>query len=136
MWYSIYVLDRLLALQLGRPAAIQDPDYDVILPTWLASEVGKDKSTENLGGLSSGNDIHVIDYFLSVIQLSHIIGRVIRELYGPKRVSSTLFRTISSLDNDLLRWRSQLKRKLRFDLGHIFETSVTFQKQVSPPIAR
>ena len=126
LWYSAYVLDRLLSLQLGRPAAIQDVDYFVTLPTPLPNEQRVLRTTT-----MTGIEAHTIDYFLSVIQLSHIIGRVIRDLYGPKAIVGDLIDTVSSLDHDLLLWRSQLKRKLRFDLGHIIETSEIFQKQVS-----
>jgi hypothetical protein len=34
-WYSIFVLDRLLALQLGRPPAIYEGDFNVGLPSRL-----------------------------------------------------------------------------------------------------
>ena len=32
-WYSMFVLDRLLALQLGRPTAIHETDFAVMLPS-------------------------------------------------------------------------------------------------------
>ena len=32
-WYSMFVLDRLLALQFGRPTAIHETDFAVMLPS-------------------------------------------------------------------------------------------------------
>jgi hypothetical protein len=36
----------------------------------------------------------------------------------------------STIDSSLIRWRANLPRHFRFDLGHIFEKSVAFQRQV------
>jgi hypothetical protein len=38
--------------------------------------------------------------------------------------------TIETLDHTLLQWKFSLPRSLRFDLGHPFEKSETFRRQV------
>lgn len=72
------------------------------------------------------------DYFLCVISLSRIIGYVLRDLYSPhgERISSEGLRSTGSLDKQLLEWKVSLPRTLRFDLGHAFETSAIYKKQV------
>ena len=130
IWYSLYVLDRLLSLQLGRPPAIHDDDCPRTLPS-RAEETALDSDDEETQthvpeGPSTG------DYFLSVIGLSRIIGHVLRDLYGPhreKRVTDGLSST-AAIDRQLLDWKRNLPRTLRFDFGHAFEVSLAFKRQV------
>lgn len=128
VWYSIFVLDRLLALQLGRPPAISEEGFYVDLPS-RGSNVD----------LSSQNDqpevnqkVWIGDYFLAMIKFSTIIGRVFDNLYGPKKATDValILSVIDRLDSEMLQWRSQLPRHLRFDLSHTFENSMTFKRQV------
>ena len=67
-WYSIYVFDRLLALQLGRPPAIYEGDFNVGLPsrlddTAMSDAVHTSSQAGNEGSLAG-------DYFIAVIQFS------------------------------------------------------------------
>lgn len=130
IWYSIYVLDRLLALQLGRPPAIHDDTCYLRLPSrlhdadvdWESADTGNPETS----GPTTG------DYFLHVIALSRIIGYVLRDLYSPhgERISTSGLRSTGSLDKKLLEWKASLPRALRFDFGHAFEPSTVFKKQV------
>lgn len=134
-WYSMYVLDRLLALQLGRPMAIHHEDFHVTLPSHFEfdniRESNEDMETpsrdQNMTKASS------TDYFLHVIRFSGIVEHVVRELYQPipSEVSADkVLSDASMIDASLLRWRSGLPHHLRFDLGHTFEKSVVFHRQV------
>lgn len=130
VWYSIYVLDRVLALQLGRPPAIHDDDYDVPLPSRISDsdiDWNSDLLIEDRGS-SEG------DYFVEVIAFSGIISRVLRSLYGPRRRGITTEGLISThnLDLQLIEWKLKLPRTLRFDLGHAFENSYIYKRQVRP----
>jgi len=130
LWYSLYVLDRLLALQLGRPPAIHDDDFSVLMPSRLDdADIDWEKEDTRLVeplGPSAG------DYFLSVIQLSRIIGLVLRDLYGARRPlgATEEFPRTRLLDRQLLDWKAGLPRTLRFDFGHAFEASLVFKRQV------
>ncbi|CAK7265235.1 hypothetical protein SEPCBS57363_001481 [Sporothrix epigloea] len=146
VWYSIYVLDRLLALQLGRPPAIHDEDSQLRLPSRLG-----DEDIQWLSGADSQiNDTSaplelpldpatptVGDYFLCMISLSRIIGHVLRDLYSPRSsgngnndhddtvdtLTDWLLPSTKKLDRQLLAWRRTLPRKLRFDFGHAFDNT-------------
>lgn len=75
----------------------------------------------------------VIDYFLCVIQFSHILGQVLRELYHPTQVESSpeeMLLSTSAIDASLSAWRNNLPYHLRYDLGHTFEKSRVFKRQV------
>ena len=130
LWYSLYVLDRLLALQLGRPPAIHDEDCHVPLPSRVDDEVDTASQSNNSG--SSEDAPKVIDYFLSIISFSTIIGNVLREVYNPLQNSATDIDldAINQIDEQLRRWKCELPRVLRFDLGHTFEKSALFKRQV------
>ena len=132
-WYSVYVLDRLLALQLGRPPAIHDSFCNSALPIppqeYKATSDSVDYSYEGEG--PDG----VEDYFTAMIMFSQLIGEVLEQLYGPHK-TDLLQKTISNIqscDQKLLQWRSSLPRRLRFDLGHTFDSSLMFKRQVSRP---
>lgn len=155
-WYSIYVLDRLLALQLGRPVGIHTGDFDVEVPSRDEMETintssdhpspSRSNEEEESDGREEGQQVGSIsksdgreerasfmEYFLNVIQFSHILGRVIKELYHPTQVESSpesMLLSTSSLDQSLREWNLNLPRHLRFDLGHTFEKSIIFKRQV------
>ncbi|RDW71451.1 hypothetical protein BP6252_08014 [Coleophoma cylindrospora] len=129
-WYSMYVLDRLIALQLGRPAAIHENDYCVNLPSKTGEPVSTEDSQKRV---STTTDASSLDYFLSVISFSSIIGQVINDLYSPSQVTEVdpdemMLRT-TALELLLSQWKINLPRHLRFDLGHTFEQSIVFRRQ-------
>lgn len=129
VWFSLYILDRLLALQLGRPVGIQQADFHVELPS-RAEDIRciNSQSADEPGVASS------MDYFLSLIEFSHIVGRVNTELYQPveeELSSKKLLFSTASLDWDLVQWKDRLPHHLRFDLGHTLERSLVFRRQVS-----
>ncbi|KAK8872366.1 Transcriptional activator protein acu-15 [Apiospora arundinis] len=142
LWYCMYVLDRLLALQLGRPAAISDHDCHVPIPTRLADleadddddddEVTPQNTATPLRGASHNKKEGKRDrsqYFACMIEFSSIIGRVLRETYHPRRGITDSLESTRSCDRLLLAWKDKLPRFLRFDAGHVFEKSVTFKRQ-------
>ena len=130
-WYTMYNLDRLLALQLGRPIAIHDDDYYVTLPSkaedsYLSTDMEEHSPPLN-GGPSS------VDFFICVIRFSGVLGQVISDLYSPSQLKpdpDLMLANIATLDRSLLKWKNSLPRHLRFDLGHVFENSITFKRQV------
>ncbi|KAH7175369.1 fungal-specific transcription factor domain-containing protein [Dactylonectria macrodidyma] len=128
IWYSIYVLDRLLSLQLGRPPAIHDDDCSVPLPCrqadgdidWTANDIEPVEENSSEG-----------DYFVAVIAFSRLVGCVLRDIYGPMHTRPTVEMMLStqSLDTQLVEWKLKLPRKLRFDLGHAFDRNITLRRQ-------
>lgn len=128
-WQSMFVLDRLLALQLGRPMAIHADDFVVSLPQSPAIY------DDGMHELEASGPSYA-DYFVHVIQFSHIVESVIGGLYHPNQKEIPPARMLSSafiLDDRLARWRNSLPRHLRFDLSHTFERSSVFRRQVRSP---
>lgn len=129
VWYSLYVLDRLLALQLGRPPAVSDEECYVSLPS-VVDDMNHDWETEPLPTVSNGEK-SVGEYFVRVIEFSSILGRVPRDLYHPRLTFAQKLENTRNLDEILLAWKQRLPRYLRFDVGHAFEKSMIFKRQVS-----
>lgn len=129
VWYCLYVLDRLLALQLGRPPAISDQDCHVPIPYPLA-ELELDGPAIESSTQGGSEPRRTSDYFASVIKFSSIVGRVLRETYHPRRQIEASLSSTESCDKQLIEWKNRLPRHLRFDIGHVFEKSVTFKRQV------
>ena len=128
-WYSLYVLDRLLALQLGRPMAIHEEDCKVDLPLLCDQLAFRSKLDEPVNQVQQPP---MMDYFLNVIRFSHILGLAIQKLYRPSQVDllpDQMLNTASLLDQRLTNWSENLPRHLRFDLGHTFERSIAFKRQ-------
>ena len=133
-WYSMYVLDRLLALQLGRPMAIHETDFKVELPS-QHDQSAFGVRTEGVPVEDKISPPHglMMDYFVQVIRFSRIVGLVICELYRPSQVDLSpdqMLNNASLLDQRLFQWKADLPRHLRFDLGHTFEKSISFKRQV------
>lgn len=127
----MYILDRLLALQLGRPVAIHEEDYCTNLPS-KADETAFGPSGEDLTH-PSRNGLSPLDYFHSVVKFSGIVGQVISDLYRPSQLRldpDQMLLSTTILDKKLSEWKVGLPRHLRFDLGHTFEKSLVFRRQV------
>jgi hypothetical protein len=113
VWYCLYILDRLVALQLGGAVMIRNSDFTVDLPF-------DDNALE-------------IAYLRHTAGLSKVIGEVIDRLYRPGQAAihlDQLLETIGFLDNMLICWREQLPSQLRFDHAHPFESNPIFKRQV------
>ncbi|KAI0966738.1 fungal-specific transcription factor domain-containing protein [Xylaria arbuscula] len=133
LWYSLYVLDRLLALQLGRPPAIADQDCHVSIPDRIQEL--EDQCNENdddvlRRGVGS-TCCYASKYFISMIEFSSIIGQILRESYHPRRDLVARLGTVTKHRKMLLSWKNKLPRYLRFDLGHAFEKSGILKRQKS-----
>lgn len=130
VWSGIYVLDRLVSLQLGRPPAINEDYCRVAIPSRLGdSDIDweADSLPDDLPGPTTG------DYHIALIRFSDIISHVLREQCSNKAtqdLASELLKT-KELDAKLSHWRYSLPRTLRFDLGHAFEKDFVYKRQVS-----
>lgn len=132
VWYSVYALDRQLALQLGRPSAIHDEDCSVPLPARAG-----DAEIDWTGGPieeRSNNNPSTGDYFLAVIAFSRVVGHALRSLngHGRNHLASEDLVVTKYLDSELMAWKQGLPESLRFDMGQEIEESSIFKRQVKP----
>ena len=128
-WHSLYALDRLLSIQLGRPSAIRNQDCTVRLPSRL-DDAEFDTANDTIPQ-PQDDEPKPGDYFIAVIKLSAILRHVERDVYPPTTIdyADGMLQRTDRLDAELLRWKSQLPRWLRFDRGHTFERSAVLKRQ-------
>ncbi|KAK4623733.1 Transcriptional activator protein acu-15 [Fulvia fulva] len=127
-WHSLYVLDRLLALQLGRPLAINHADTAVKPPSQI-DDMEFDLAGDRIPDPTFSWRPQFGDYFRAVVRFSHIVGSVVRDLYRPNSQQNLDFELVEDIDKRLLQWRSELPQSLRFDMEHSTDTTVTLRRQ-------
>ncbi len=128
IWWGVYTLDRMLALALGRPLAIEDADCDVEIPVELDDEVLPQYFA---GALMPQGQISLMRGFVELISLYKIAGRVLRDVYALDKTKDNLemdkraelHRSVEALDRTLNKWCD--------DLPAVFKSNPTTEKQVS-----
>ncbi|KAK1146751.1 Transcriptional activator [Aspergillus melleus] len=99
VWWSVYSLDRLLSLTLGRPFSIQDVDINLALPGQVGDE-----------------DPRVSSILACYAQLSRIQGTIGEEIYRNKQTSSSsLFASAQRIMRSLSDWFGNLPEELRIN---------------------
>jgi hypothetical protein len=94
LWWTAYILERVMQLEMGRPSAIRDDECNQILPAALESDT----------------------YFLGLIGLAQIQTRVIDLLYDKtngQRPIKEMLREMGKTDRALLDWASQFPESIR-----------------------
>lgn len=128
VWWGCYILDRMLALALGRPLGIDDKDCDVELPV----DVEDDNLPEYFAGANmSRSSPSLMKGFIEQISLYSIGGKVLRQVYSLDKCKeylepekrAELNRSVESLDKALDKWCDELPV--------VFKSSPVTDKQVS-----
>lgn len=118
IWWSVYCLDRMLALALGRPLGIEDADCDVELPVAV--------DDENLADYFSGVNLpqkypSLMTGALALTTLYQIAGRVLRQVYAIDNCKDVLEQerraelqhSVEELDDELNKWCDDLPATFR-----------------------
>ncbi|OKP11093.1 hypothetical protein PENSUB_3463 [Penicillium subrubescens] len=102
LWWCIYLLDRRLAIETGRPFLIQDINVDVGLPDNVSDEWLTTHKTTQLATRVNMSDKEGIStsvpYLIAMTSYSKVIGKVWEALYG----ATTSEATTSPLLNEYL----------------------------------
>ncbi|KAG1753815.1 fungal-specific transcription factor domain-containing protein [Suillus paluster] len=118
IWWSVYCLDRMLALALGRPLGIEDADCDVEMPVAV--------DDENLADYFSGANLpqkvpSLMTGALALTTLYQIAGRVLRQVYAidnckdilEQEKRADLQHSVEELDDELNKWCEDLPATFR-----------------------
>ncbi|ORY83617.1 fungal-specific transcription factor domain-domain-containing protein [Protomyces lactucae-debilis] len=129
LWYSAYILEHLIALQLGRQPNMRDEDFLVKFPSEVSDWRFREDGTID-------DKVHEKDayapYLTHLIKFSRIIGIAQRELFFLNKPSMTwehTMRVISSIDQRLLEWKRSLSRELDFERPSSYETMTALRRQ-------
>ncbi|KAL3477177.1 fungal-specific transcription factor domain-containing protein [Aspergillus californicus] len=110
-WFGCVVLDRVYSVNFGRPPSI--PNHYVRLSSPSAI------SLEELDHCSMDNISQTVSFSRSQIDMAHIDGQIVSELYGdnlnanPPLCVSTTLAQIVNLEGRLEKWRETLPPYLR-----------------------
>ncbi|EIW62114.1 uncharacterized protein TRAVEDRAFT_115809 [Trametes versicolor FP-101664 SS1] len=127
IWWGVYTLDRMLALALGRPLAIEDADCDVEMP----ADVDDELLPQYFNGDEKMPTVTLMKGFNELIELYKIAGRVLREIYALDKTKDhlemdkrmELDRSVETLDRRLSKWCEALPEE--------FKVKPRTEKQVS-----
>jgi hypothetical protein len=101
LWWCIYLLDRRLAIETGRPFLIQDVNVDVGLPHNISDERLEKYRTTITPAVSDEEVIEgptMVPYLIAMASYSRVIGKVWEALYG----AATSDKTPTTLLNEYL----------------------------------
>lgn len=101
LWWCIYLLDRRLAIETGRPFLIQDVNVDVGIPHDISDE--RLEEYRRVPRVSENDEevTHVptaVPYLVAMASYSRVIGKVWEALYG----AATSDKTPTALLNEYL----------------------------------
>ena len=105
LFWSTYILDRVLGVVMGRPRHFHDDDIDQELPDSV-----NDTEMSPTGRLhSEGSEDCHMDGFVCNIKLARIVGKISHDLYPIKPLSeSSRIEVTRSLGKELEGWQSSL----------------------------
>ncbi|KAH8688468.1 fungal-specific transcription factor domain-containing protein [Ilyonectria robusta] len=123
-WWSIYVLDRRLAIESGRPYLIQDCNIDTALPLelgddWLsqyskATDTAQSLKRETSAEIAS-EPITPIPYLMAMVRFSRVVGKVWELMYGIKGLNPTSSAMVEYADSVLCNLLENVPKDLSFD---------------------
>ncbi|KAH8668463.1 fungal-specific transcription factor domain-containing protein [Xylariales sp. PMI_506] len=121
IWWSIYCLDRVTSICLGRPMAAHDADCHCDLPLDIDDDHLEEKAEVPLSGSQPRSGTTPMTGFLAFARLCRIGGKI-QELYSPSRIRETavrgktrrFLRSVAALDKALNEWLVGLPDAIRF----------------------
>ncbi|KAJ5638151.1 hypothetical protein N7490_008030 [Penicillium lividum] len=93
LWWCLYLMDRRLAIETGRPFLIQDVNVDVGLPRNVDDKLLKQsqRTTQlyNSDQATAESEMASVPYLIAMASYSKVIGKVWEALYGAAMSDST-----------------------------------------------
>ncbi|KAJ5724296.1 hypothetical protein N7488_002331 [Penicillium malachiteum] len=128
LWWCLYLMDRRLAIETGRPFLIQDVNVDVGLPRnvsddWLtrAQVISNEAS---LGDLEFPKpEMTSVPYLVAMTSYSRVVGKVWEALYGAATSESTPSPLLNEyLEHLITQSQRGIQKEFVYDPHHPSET--------------
>lgn len=121
-WWVAYSLEREMSTMLGRPAAVQDEDFDVESPLEVDDKYLIDGEQDSVPTQPASKPAG-ISGFVSSLKLDEIMGRTLRTIYaiGKAKVSRGLVGKgwdqfiVAEIDSSLNQWLDTVPKHLRYN---------------------
>ncbi|THY40903.1 hypothetical protein D6C97_09986 [Aureobasidium pullulans] len=101
LWWTMYVLDRMMSSKVGYPTLLKDEDVEVDLPT-------DDGLTD-----AQKDDFIDADYLTASISLARIAGGIIGSLYSRRKLPDTFSQRVQAIFRKLRDWVEALPPSLQ-----------------------
>ncbi|PWN38099.1 uncharacterized protein FA14DRAFT_177377 [Meira miltonrushii] len=82
LWWSAYVIDRLMSADMGRPVSIQDEDIDLDDILVVDDQYVYEANERGVPAEQPADKPSVYHGFLQTLRLTQIIGRTLRTIYA------------------------------------------------------
>ncbi|CAL5869127.1 uncharacterized protein PFLUO_LOCUS3355 [Penicillium psychrofluorescens] len=119
LWWCIYLLDRRLAIETGRPFLIQDVNVDVGFPQDVSDEwlrICHDSQSSVPNAASGANISSPVPYLIAMTAYSTVIGKVWEALYGASTTESTPSHFINEyLMHLITQSQKEIQREFTYD---------------------
>lgn len=118
LFWSLYCLDKTIALRCGRPAIIHDQDISCCFPHGIQVSQGQDLGIGMGQGQGQGQQQQQqhFDFFLSLTKLARICGNISQRLYSASALCSpspALHATAVQTLQDLETWRQGIPPEMQ-----------------------
>ncbi|CVK96222.1 uncharacterized protein FMAN_14064 [Fusarium mangiferae] len=130
-WWSLYLLDRRLALESGKPYIIQDSNVDTALPLdlsdeWMTRFASRKETIADLDQeiiVETGRDSSpsCIPYVIAMVRYCRIAGKTWEVLYGVKSSTASMPAMIQYVDTAIGKLLNTVPICLKYDLDAPYE---------------
>ncbi|KAH7129136.1 fungal-specific transcription factor domain-containing protein [Dactylonectria macrodidyma] len=138
-WWVIYMLDRRIAIESGKPYLIQDSNVDTALPLdlsdeWMTRFTARKERIADLEQeiaieLDRDSSPSPIPYTIAMVRYARVAGKAWQILYGVKTSGTSMSATVQHLDTLLAELLDTVPKNLRYgpDSEARFRTSLRWQ---------
>ncbi|KAJ3538712.1 hypothetical protein NM208_g5794 [Fusarium decemcellulare] len=124
-WWVIYMLDRRIAIESGKPYLIQDSNVDTALPIdlsdeWMSRFATRSETISELQhevAAEAARDMSPspIPYVIAMVRYSRVAGKTWEVLYGVKASRAPAFAMVEYVDTVLCKLLETAPRDLKYD---------------------
>lgn len=123
-WWCVYVLDRRLGIESGRPYLLHDSNIDTSLPLdlgddWLTRFLSRPEKTAQLQQETameiSSEPVTSMPYLSAMVRYSRVVGKAWELLYGVKTSSSMSSAMVEYADNVLCNLMETIPESLSYN---------------------
>ncbi|KAM0189101.1 hypothetical protein ACHAPI_010246 [Fusarium lateritium] len=130
-WWSLYLLDRRLALESGKPYLIQDSNVDTSLPLdlsdeWMTRFASRKETISDLKHevtveVARDSSSSCIPYVLAMVRYCRVAGKTWEVLYGVKSSTASMSAMVEYVDTAIGKLLNTVPMCLQYDLDVPYE---------------
>ncbi|KAM0418498.1 hypothetical protein ACHAPD_004857 [Fusarium lateritium] len=130
-WWSLYLLDRRLALESGKPYFIQDSNVDTSLPLdlsdeWMTRFASRKETIAELqqevaAEVARDSSPSCVPYVLAMVRYCRVAGKTWEVLYGVKSSTASMSAMIEYVDTAIGKLLNTVPMCLQYDIDVSYE---------------